>query len=107
MKKAEERAVEEYPEKFVMYGSYYGNGSEIKIDANAQYRNVYLQGFQQAEKDLALTWEDMRELHIIFTEIDVNIELQRTTVKAETLGYYEEALRRFNLKRKEINHGNN
>lgn len=61
---------------------------------------AFIDGYEQADKDLALTWEDMRELHIIFAEIDVDIELQRTTVKAETLGYYEEALRRFNLKKK-------
>lgn len=51
------------------------------------------------KEDLALTWEDMRELHIIFTEVDVEIELGKTDIKTETLGYYEEVLRRFNKKK--------
>ena len=55
----------------------------------------YIKGYQQAEKDLALTWEDMRELYIIFAEIDVDIEFCKTDIKAETIGYYQEVLNRF------------
>jgi hypothetical protein len=61
----------------------------------------YGQGYKQAEKDNELTWEDIRELHIIFAEIDVDIELCKTDIKAETLGYYQEVLKRFNKIRNE------
>ena len=55
---------------------------------------------QQAEKYLALTWEDMRELYIIFAEVDTEIELCKTDIKSETIGYYQEVLKRFkNLKK--------
>lgn len=37
----------------------------------------------------------MRELHIIFAKIDVDIELCKTNIKSETIGYYEEVLKRF------------
>ena len=47
------------------------------------------------KEDLALTWEDMRELHIIFTEVDVEIELGKIDIKTETFGYYKEVLNRF------------
>jgi len=47
------------------------------------------------KENLTLTWEDMRELHIIFAEIDLDIELCNTDIKAETLGYYQEVLKRF------------
>lgn len=47
------------------------------------------------KEDLELTWEDMRELHIIFAKIDVDIELCKTDIKSETIGYYEEVLKRF------------
>lgn len=60
----------------------------------------FLLGYHQAEKDLELTWEDMRELHIAFTQVDVDIELSRTDIKTETLGYYQEVLKRFLKKRK-------
>lgn len=61
---------------------------------NQSYKD-YLNGYQQAEKDLALTIEDIRELHIIFTEVDVEIEFGKIDIKTETLGYYKEVLNRF------------
>ena len=48
-----------------------------------------------------LTWEDVRELYIIFAEIDVDIELCKTNIKTETLGYYQEVLKRFKAKKGE------
>jgi hypothetical protein len=53
------------------------------------------EGYHQAEKDLELTWADMLELYIIFAEVDTEIELCKTDIQAETLGYYEEVLKRF------------
>jgi len=47
-----------------------------------------------------LTWEDIRELYIIFAEVDTEIELCKTDIKTETLGYYQEVLKRFKAKRK-------
>lgn len=62
---------------------------------NCSSKKAFLHGYHQAEKDLELTWEDMRELHIIFTEVDVDIELGKIGIKTETLGYYQEVLKRF------------
>ena len=56
---------------------------------------AFIDGYEEAEKNLALTWEDMRELYIIFAEIDTEIELCKTDIKAETIGYYQEVLKRF------------
>ena len=59
-------------------------------------RSIYAKGYRKAEKDLELTWENMRELYIIFAEVDTEIELCKANdIKAETLGYYQEVLRRF------------
>ena len=55
----------------------------------------------QAEKDLELTWKDMRELYIIFAEVDTEIELCKVDLLAETIGYYKEVLKRFK-ERKEV-----
>lgn len=45
---------------------------------------------------IQLTWEDIRELYIIFAEVDVDIELCKTAdIQAETIGYYQEVLKRF------------
>ena len=58
-------------------------------------RDAFEYGYLKAEKDLELTFEDIRELHVIFAEVDVDIELCKTDIKAETIGYYQEVLKRF------------
>ena len=67
---------------------------------NQSYKD-FLNGYHQAEKDNELTWEDMRELYIIFAEVNTEIELCKTDIQARTLGYYKEVLKRFNKERKE------
>ena len=62
---------------------------------NCSSKDAFLLGYHQAEKDLKLSWEDMRELHIIFADIDTDIELCKTNIKSETIGYYQEVLKRF------------
>ena len=82
MNKAEEFAYSKYPKdkKGVLYDL---------------ARNSIIKGYHQAEKDLELSWEDIRELHIIFDEVDVEIDFYKTDIKTETLGYYQEVLKRF------------
>ena len=46
-----------------------------------------------------LTWKDIRELYIIFAEIDAEIEFCKTDIQEETIGYYQEALKRFNAQK--------
>lgn len=65
-------------------------------------RDAFEYGYLKAEKDLELTLEDIRELHVIFADVDADIELCKTDIKAETLGYYQEVLKRFNKERKEV-----
>ena len=85
MTKAEELAKKAYPE-----GDIYIFG-----DASIACQVAYIKGYHQAEKDLELSWEDMRKLYIIFAEVDTEIELCKTDIKAETIGYYQEILKRF------------
>ena len=86
LRKAEGKGYEAYPVSF--YG------------VNEMPSDIFVKGYQQAEKDLQLTWEDVRELYIIFAEVDTEIELCKTDIKTETLGYYQEVLKRFKAKRK-------
>ena len=90
-----QRALEAYP---IVMSEYSDNCKEY--DANESDRMVYIEGYHQAEKDLALTWEDMNELYIIFAEVDTEIELCQTDIKSETIGYYEEVLKRFKILKK-------
>ena len=106
MSKAEERgktyALHKASEKL---HDYYGNAmlSVVQFDGY-DIKNAYIDGYHKAEKDLELTWEDMRELYIIFAEVDVEIELCKTDIQAETIGYYQEVLKRFKEKSKTDNH---
>lgn len=60
MNKAEERALKAYPYN----GDYRGQG-----DSNSKFREAYITGYHQAEKDLALTWEDINRIEIIIKDV--------------------------------------
>lgn len=53
-KRAEQEALKAYPETLGIQG----NG-------NAFARHYYVEGYEQAEKDTALTWRDMKLIHEI------------------------------------------
>lgn len=75
----------------------YGEHKQMELSRFDGYdmMSAYEEGYHRAEKDNKLTWRDMRKLHIIFAEVDVEIELHKTDITAETLGYYTEVLKRF------------
>ena len=97
MSKAEERgkiyALHKANEKL---HDYYGNAmlSVVQFDGH-DIQRAFIEGYHQAEKDLELGWEYIRELYIIFAEVDTEIELCQTDIKPETIGYYQEVLKRF------------
>ena len=80
--RAESRAWEAYP---------YDSGMKGLICENS--RQLFVQGYEAAEKDLALTWEDMREI----TRIDIEMmdDPEEHPEWMEEQSFYEEVLRRF------------
>lgn len=56
MSKAEERALEKYPIKM------YEEVGWRCVDKNTHKRQYFVEGYHQAEKDLALTWEDIKTI---------------------------------------------
>lgn len=73
--------------------------NRVEYTAN-EVRDAFVEGYHQAEKDLELTWKDIRKLYIIFAEVDTEIELCKTDIKSETIGYYQEVLKRLkNMKK--------
>lgn len=104
MSKAEDRALEKYPlmsdddKEGLEALKYIGMECEFASEFNEvqEAKQAYfIEGYHQAEKDLELSWEDMRELYIIFAVVDTEIELCKTDIQAGTLGYYKEVLKRF------------
>lgn len=52
-KRAEERALEAYPQnEIIVYGPLPGANEPNRIDDNLKYRIGYIEGYEQAEKDL-------------------------------------------------------
>lgn len=81
---------------------YYGNVMLNVVQFNGyDIKNTFIDGYQQAEKDLELTWEDIRELYIIFAEVDTEIEFCKCDIQTETIGYYQEVLKHFKAQKGE------
>ena len=55
----------------------------------------YIKGYEQAEKDLELTWEDMAFIRLAFDAIEANINLGAIKIQPMTKEYYQEVLKRF------------
>jgi hypothetical protein len=81
MDKATKIAVEKYP-----HGTFDG-------EIGDSLRAACAVGYMQAEKDLALTWKDMRWIHNIAEQLALNMDTFEKPI-------YEEVLRRFNEQRK-------
>ena len=85
MTKAEERALEAYPNEHFVDHTY----AEM-------CRGFYEEGYEQAEKDLALTWEDIKLVNRILWDLysegyDCDSEEQDETRFKEALKRFKEA----------------
>ena len=98
MSKAEERgktyALHKASEKL---HDYYGNAmlSVVQFDGY-DIKNAYIEGYHKAEKDLELTWEDIRDILDLYDEV---------TSMDYCSDIYGEVLKRFKEK-KEKNYDN-
>ena len=93
MTKAEQRALEAYPEKIV--SGPIGH-EEDAFDINAFARLIFEEGYSQAEKDLALTWEDIIELEDLMAMVHYEF---RNGIGKESFG--KEVLEKFNAMKEE------
>lgn len=96
-KRAEEAALKAYP--FIPLPQY-DLRDENPTDGNKIHRRIFLEGYEQAEKELELTWQDMMLLRILFDATDANQSMGALTVQPMTREYYEYLLQEFNRQRK-------
>ena len=87
MSKAEAAAYKAYPYN----GDYRGQG-----DSNSKFREAYIKGYEQAEKDLALTLVDIRKICLIAREVHKYYGFWSDIV-------YQEVLNRFNKQKEDGN----
>ena len=90
MSKAEDRALEKYPKETRDIG-----GIVIDIGHPQYKRDLYIEGYHQAEKDLKLTWEDMAFIRLAFDALEANIHLGAIKIQPMTKEYYQEVLKCF------------
>ena len=84
-------------EQAYISGGEYG----VKIARDLRYKEN-LEAKEVGLKKENLTWKDIRNLCIIFAEIDAEIEFCETDIKGETIGYYQEALKRLKAQKGEL-----
>lgn len=89
-KRAEETALKAYPERVLT--DEYG----FKEDYNLSLRIGYTEGYEQAEKDLALTWENIAKIITIYEQCVESDILMKYAKERDVRGASEEILRRFN-----------
>lgn len=102
MTKAEERALEAYPVNMtpLVYQDLIDQfGGKTEIDINTYPRCLFQEGYEQAEKYLALTWEDVQLLDFYAMECQVEESNGRKFNSSQE--FFEEVLRRFNKTKNE------
>lgn len=95
-KRAEQAALDKYPRDIHrnLLDARYPN------DINSRPRQAFIEGYEQAEKDLALTWEDIAKIDALILEannefaVDYSKEITRKQ-------FYTEVLDRFNKLKEE------
>jgi len=86
-KRAEQKALEAYP------------AERGHLHDRPFQRDGFVKGYEQAEKDLALTWEDIKTIEQIIATSDwYDFEINGKLWSKE---FYEEVLNRFNKSKEE------
>ena len=83
MSKAVEKAYKAYP---------LTEDNHLNHERNAK-RVGFQQGYEQAEKDLELTWEDINDIKLLTDQVECDYE--EIDKKLYTKDFYEEVLKRF------------
>lgn len=96
MTKAENRALEAYPQATRDIG-----GMVIDIGHPQYMRDLYIEGYHQAEKDLELTWKDMVGIVKIANLLETEWLNSTPWDGIRDCGFYAEVLKRFKEIKKE------
>lgn len=99
MTRAEEASI---AYQLVTHGPRVMGGDAVLSDDDFKFWNInydFLAGYKQAEKDLALTWEDVQLLD--FYAMECQVEESKGRKFNSSQEFFEEVLRRFNKAKEE------
>ena len=97
MGKTEEKAMEKYPPRSILVVPARGGG----YYADSHLREGFIEGYNQAEKDLKLTWEDIKQICDIAFEEACRLQRNMKGSLIYKEQHYQEVLKRFK-ERKEL-----
>lgn len=101
-KRAKQAALKAYPPTYTTVKRHAKRVQSELVDTHKPVRAIFQQGYEQAEQDLALTWEDVRTIldkeNDILHECNDNAQ-QVIEVYPKREDYYGEILKRFNEQR--------
>lgn len=95
MSKAEQRALEAYPPKYVEQERHSKRVQSEKVDTHQPMRTIYIKGYRQTEKDLELTWGDISIIRQIMFNYNRTIRNKMAIIPNDE-EYCKEVLNRFN-----------
>ena len=104
MTKAEERALEAYPveiEQLVYQDLIDAFGGKTEVDINTFQRHMFQQGYEQAEKELELTWEDIERIEHYCEQVNREHNMGTFRGTPYEKSFYKEVARRFNAMKEE------
>ena len=90
MTRAEEKALERFPEKWKSNKNATGS-----YDKNYQRRKAFFCGYEQAEKDLALTVDDIELIDQIMLDLSTAYATGNFDYELGSDEFYKETLKRF------------
>lgn len=99
MTKAEERALKAYPIDMqpLRYQDYINQfGGKTEIDVNSYSRRLFQEGYEQSEKDLALTVDDIELIDQIMLDLSNAYATGNFDYELGSDEFYQETLKRFN-----------
>lgn len=96
-KRAEEAALEAYPKLKCKRSDWVEYQVKRGEDLNNSNREIFRKGYEQAEKDLALTWEDVQLLD--FYAMECQVEESKGRKFNSSQEFFEEVLQRFKARK--------
>ena len=99
-KRAKQAALKAYPPTYTTVKRHAKRVQSELVDTHKPVRAIFQQGYEMAEKDLALTWKDVKKI-VTIADSMLTYTAWDAVDWPDKQKYYEEVLRRFNAKRNE------